>query len=562
MRTVANVSYLRTPDRGRAPARSSIGRTTAPDRRRRRGPYIAGAVLLVVVGVLVAAGIVVRGSKASLTAAPSALASIHMPIGGGTVERVTVLRGRDRRAIPVKLSGDPVILPTVTVPADTRYRIKVVVRRPGYLAWLTGRTQMLTRTVTTPSSRLRSQYVTLGHGDTLRVRFAHPVRVVAYGPRGHLTRHVLTSPRRSVTLPHHGTAGTTFVSGQVQRWESSSAQAVSWFPAGSHATAVARPAPGTQITSATPITLTFSTPVVKALGSHLPTVTPAGAGTWHRLSSHAIVFRPTGYGYGLDQKVSIGLPSGVRLAGGQQTGSASAGTWTVPGGSTVRLQQILASLGYLPLTFQYAGAGPGATMADQEAAAVTPPKGTFGWRWSSTPAALKDQWQAGSLGTMTKGAVMMFEDQHGLTTDGVAGPDVWKALITAMVKHETNSFGYTFVQVSEGSPESLQLWHDGDTKLSGIAVNTGVPGADTATGTYPVFEHIPVTTMSGTNVDGSHYVDPGIKWVSYFNGGDALHYYPRGSYGFPQSNGCVEMDDSDAAAVYPYTPIGTLVDVS
>ena len=50
--------------------------------------------------------------------------------------------------------------------------------------------------------------------------------------------------------------------------------------------------------------------------------------------------------------------------------------------------------------------------------------------------------------------------------------------------------------------------------------------------------------------------------MSYFNGGDALHEYPRGGYGYPQSLGCVEMPLSEAASVYPYTPIGTLVDVS
>ena len=50
--------------------------------------------------------------------------------------------------------------------------------------------------------------------------------------------------------------------------------------------------------------------------------------------------------------------------------------------------------------------------------------------------------------------------------------------------------------------------------------------------------------------------------VSYFNGGDALHGFIRASYGFPQSLGCVEMPYSEAAQVYPYTPIGTLVDVT
>ena len=91
--------------------------------------------------------------------------------------------------------------------------------------------------------------------------------------------------------------------------------------------------------------------------------------------------------------------------------------------------------------------------------------------------------------------------------------------------------------------------------------NTGIPSRPTKPGTFTVFEHIPVGTMSGTNPDGSHYNDPGIRWISYFNGGDAIHEFPRASYGTPQSLGCVELPLAQAATVYPYTPIGTLVTV-
>jgi hypothetical protein len=123
-------------------------------------------------------------------------------------------------------------------------------------------------------------------------------------------------------------------------------------------------------------------------------------------------------------------------------------------------------------------------------------------------------------------------------------------------------FGYSFVMVHEASSgETTTLWHNGQTIITTPA-NTGAAGAETALGTYPVFEHLASTTMSGTNPDGSTYVDPGILWVSYFNGGDALHYYPRGGYGYPQSNGCVEMPEAAAAKIWPYTPIGALVDVS
>ena len=35
---------------------------------------------------------------------------------------------------------------------------------------------------------------------------------------------------------------------------------------------------------------------------------------------------------------------------------------------------------------------------------------------------------------MTVGAVMHFEDDMGLATDGVVGPAVWKALVSAVAK--------------------------------------------------------------------------------------------------------------------------------
>ncbi len=50
--------------------------------------------------------------------------------------------------------------------------------------------------------------------------------------------------------------------------------------------------------------------------------------------------------------------------------------------------------------------------------------------------------------------------------------------------------------------------------------------------------------------------------MSYFNGGDAVHYFPRASYGFPQSVGCVELPYTAAKAAYPYLPYGTLVTVT
>ena len=120
---------------------------------------------------------------------------------------------------------------------------------------------------------------------------------------------------------------------------------------------------------------------------------------------------------------------------------------------------------------------------------------------------------------------------------------------------------YNYVYVSKNLPETATVYSDGSEVYSTLA-NTGVPAAATADGTYPVYARYVTTTMTGTNPNGSHYSDPGIPWVSYFHGGDALHGFVRGSYGFPQSDGCVEMPPANAAVVFPYTPIGTLVTVS
>ena len=135
---------------------------------------------------------------------------------------------------------------------------------------------------------------------------------------------------------------------------------------------------------------------------------------------------------------------------------------------------------------------------------------------------------------------MTFEDEHGLATDGIAGPAVWRDLLRDALANQRHTAGYSYVFVHRNLPQSMNLWHAGTVILTSPG-NTGVPQAPTPLGTWPVFEHISVGTMSGTNPDGSHYNDPGIKWISYFHGGDALHAFPRASYGTPQSLGCVEL---------------------
>jgi peptidoglycan hydrolase-like protein with peptidoglycan-binding domain len=518
-----------------------------------------GGVLVAILAVLGAGALVLVSARASLTEDSNALASVGMPLGGGKIESVTVRSGPHSAQIPVQLRGDH-IWPQRLIPAHRLLQIDVVIKRPGWIAWLAGKTEHLHLSLMTPSASLRQHYETLRSGEPLTLRFKEPVRVIAVGQPGHLVRRVLHQPLGTLKLHRAAAAGTLLVAAEMRTWETSPPTVISWFPTGAATAALATPAPGSQITPFTKITLTFSKPVAKVLGSSRPPVSPAGSGSWVDVGPRQIMFKPSGFGYGLGSTVSIGLPSGVNLVGGQHAANAVAGTWSVPGGSPMRLQQLLAQLGYLPLKFE--GRHVGLTPQAQEQAAISPPSGHFVWRYANTPAWLHGMWAPGSTGTMTQGAVMAFQNDHGFSTvDGKAGPEVWRSLINAVNSHKVSTFGYSAVNVSLGG-QSLTLWHSGKTIVEGTAVNTGIPSRPTDPGTFAVYSHLRVTTMSGTNPDGSHYDDPGIQYVSYFNGGDALHAFTRAQYGFPQSLGCVEMPLGPAGQVWPYTPIGTLVHVA
>lgn len=523
----------------------------------RAARYVVPALLVIAIGAVVAFAVVVTTSQPKLSSDPQALARISMPTGGGTIERIVATGGRQHRVVPVTVR-DGQVWPTSKVDAGEQITISATVKRPSWISWLAGKTKTIKLTTTTPTVALASHFVTRPSGKALTVSYKQPVATFGYGAVGSHVKSHAASGATKLTLSESDVAGTVSVAAAARSWERPEQTTVSWFPAGAKATAVASPAPGTQITSSTKLTLTFSKPVADVLGKSMPPVTPSTTGSWHQLNSHTIEFDPTGYGYGLSTNVSLALPAGIQLVSGGS--SKPTATWSVPQGTTMRLQQLLANLGYLPVNFASSGTPVANTIAAQEAAAVTPPQGSFSWRYADTPTPLKQMWTPGDWSELMKGAVMAFEDAHGLAVDGIPGPAVWKALIAASLKDEKSTFGYTFVYVTEGSPEHIEVWHSGKTVVSGPA-NTGIPESPTAIGTYAVYEHMPSGTMSGTNPDGTPYHDTGIPWISYFNGGDALHGFLRASYGFRQSLGCVEMPYSEAGAVYPYTPIGTIVNI-
>jgi peptidoglycan hydrolase-like protein with peptidoglycan-binding domain len=228
--------------------------------------------------------------------------------------------------------------------------------------------------------------------------------------------------------------------------------------------------------------------------------------------------------------------------------------------STLALQQSLARLGYLPYTLharynQNSGDGP-ETRSVAARYLYHPPEGPFKPNVPHAPGL-----SYANMDATTRGAVMVFQSVHGLSPTGVPDDATWASLLAAGTLGHDDPRPYTFVTVSESIPETLEV-HRGHHVVLTTPVNTGVAGAETERGTFPIYSRFTSTTMTGTNPDGSHYSDPGVPWVSYFKGGDAVHGFPRPSYGSPQSNGCVELPFGTAARVYPLLAIGDLVIVS
>jgi peptidoglycan hydrolase-like protein with peptidoglycan-binding domain len=308
-----------------------------------------------------------------------------------------------------------------------------------------------------------------------------------------------------------------------------------------------------------PVTLTFSAPLSPT--TPLPAVSPKTAGSW-KVSGATATFTPAS-GFLPDTKVTLGIPGGMTGAAGGLMKTASTASFTTGSYSTLRLQQILSQLGYLPLTWTPTASGSAssapADVAGQAADAYAPPSGTFTFK-PGYPSQLTSQWEVGQNNMLDVGAIRAFEYNHGLTMDGVAGPEVWAHLLTAAAKNQVNASGYTYALASQDSPETLKVWHNGKVILD-TPSNTGIAGANTQDGTFPVYEKLQFQVMKGTNPDGSKYSDP-VYWISYFNGGDAVHYFDRASYGFYQSLGCVELPLSPAKFIWPYLTYGTLVTVT
>lgn len=522
------------------------------------------AVLIVAAGAALTAS--VAWPRLSLGRSTSALASFSTHGPGVRLASATASAGG--RTVSLVAHGST-LDPVSALPPGGPVDVSLTASTPGWIGWIAGHSIEASIVVPAPAARLTSPMVVAAPGSQLSATFSEPVSVVDWSYQG--ARHVqhLATPSRTVALAVPATAnlaGSVTVSASPYAWEAPSApQTLSFFFSKSGTVASVSPAPGsTNLSPTTPLLIHFSKPVASVLGQRLPTlnitlVNASPAGKWVRPDPYTLEFQPAAGALWPGQAFTVQLPTAVDVVTGARSSSMQTLSYSVSQGSVTRLQQLLAKLGYLPLNWTRAtGTSSATSLSSQEALAITPPNGTFSWRWQP-PARLAALWQQGTYTVMTKGAVMAFEHVAGLNTVGRSNPLLWQYLIKAALANKANPYGYSWADVSKSLPEHLTLWHNGKVVLTALT-NTGIPVTPTHSGTYPVYLRYASQTMTGTNPNGSHYSDF-VRWVNYFNGGDAIHGFVRASYGFPQSLGCVELPFSTAGKVWPYLHIGSLVTV-
>ena len=333
------------------------------------------------------------------------------------------------------------------------------------------------------------------------------------------------------------------------------------------------PADGsTGVNGGADIQVVFSEPLSPT--SPMPRLHPRIKGAWH-VSGDTAVFVPS-KGFWQHKKVKLTIPAGatgIQSNGGGLLAAPVKATFTTGSFSEVRLEQDLAQLGYLPLTWAQTTGSP-APLTDLNAqynAAYSPPAGSYTWQ-SGYPSRLMNLWRRDAPSQILRGAVAAFqadhglmldmitENQYGLVVDGPIGSRLWHAMFKALAHQAMNKHGYTYAVASQHAPETLTVWHNGQVIFHHLA-NTGIPISPTAVRTDPVYIRLASQIMRGRNPDGSKYHDQ-VFWVAYFHGGEAVHYFLRYSYGSQQSLGCVELPYNQAKWIWPYLTYGTLVTVT
>jgi LysM repeat protein len=97
--------------------------------------------------------------------------------------------------------------------------------------------------------------------------------------------------------------------------------------------------------------------------------------------------------------------------------------------------------------------------------------------------------------------------------------------------------------------------YQGNTAVRTMVVSTGIARYPTPPGRFRIYAKYPSVNMSGPG-----YYLPGVPHTMFFYRGYAIHgTYWHNNFGRPMSHGCVNLTRGDAAWLYSWASVGTLV---
>ena len=129
------------------------------------------------------------------------------------------------------------------------------------------------------------------------------------------------------------------------------------------------------------------------------------------------------------------------------------------------------------------------------------------------------------------------------------------AVVNAQPAGNTSAVGTRWIDVDLSTQTVVA--YQGNTPVARFLVSTGVAAHPTVTGQYRIYVKYRYDDMAGPD-----YYLPNVPYVMYFYEGYSLHgTYWHHNFGHPMSHGCVNMYTPDAAWLYNWASVGTLVNI-
>lgn len=125
----------------------------------------------------------------------------------------------------------------------------------------------------------------------------------------------------------------------------------------------------------------------------------------------------------------------------------------------------------------------------------------------------------------------------------------------AQVQYPAKGNGERWIDVNLS--EQRVYVYEGDVVVNSFLVSTGLPETPTVTGKYRIYVKVRIQDMSGPG-----YYLSDVPWVMFFYEDYGFHgTYWHNNFGRPMSRGCVNLTIDDAAWLFNWASVGTLVNI-